>query len=513
MVKFKLAVLLMLSLASCAARADMPLESPAKAGSQSSNAPADRDSQLNQLNAQVLDQFKLGDYDKARNLLGQILAMDPQNPVAWYNMACVESRSGSPDKALGNLDKAVELGYLDFAGMERDEDLQPLRSLAGYKQLIQKKDQAQLRYAQQVRDSLAKQFGSQCRYEIDQDNKLIFATNIDQPTLDELKRALPEHAQGLWTDMFNHRPEQFITVAVPAPDPSAKDDPILGGGYYEHSKHMLIAHQIGMVLFHEFTHAMHAADQDALGQRHPIWILEGFSTFYESSQMVGGHLAPKPNNRLAVLQAYARMKKTIPLRQFLSYDQPRYMRECNVTYPESRYILAYLYDKGLLKKWYDTYTATYDQDSTAGLALEKVCGKKLENIESDWLAWVSRQEPPPSQVQVSKACLGVRTGAAVDGMLVNSVVPGSSADKAGIRPGDLLCSLEGQRTVDSCELVRLISAYEPGQQIAVKIRRGADYQTLTVTLTALPSGQKSTPDKRPVPNPPARAAAPARKAA
>lgn len=500
MLKRLLAVSLLLSLAACVSLAGSPSPDPLAAPGRKADQAEKRDQQLRDLNSQLIDQFKKSDYTQCRKLLDRIISLKPDDATAWYNMACVESRTGQSDKAMANLTKAVDLGYTDFAGMQKDEDLAALRELADFKTLIGKQEQAQLAQAKKIRDELAKQYGSQCVYEVDTANKLIFATNIDKQTLDDLKTSLLAHAQGLWNDMFDHRPTQFVTIVVPAPDPADKNDPILGGGFYEHGKRTLIAHQIGMVLFHEFTHAMHAADQDALGQHHPIWILEGYSTFYETSKLVDGHLVPVPNNRLAVLQAYAARNQTIPWRKFVKYEQPQYMKECNICYPQSRYMLVYLYDKGLFKKWYDTYTSTYDQDPTGVKAWETVFGKKFEDIEQDWLKWVAQQPTPPLRLVANQPYLGVKTGPAVDGMAITSVVPGSGADQCGIKAGDTLCAIDGERTVDSCELVRMISNCNVGQELSVKIRRNGEYQTLKLTLSAMPqSVAGNTPPAKPAP--------------
>ncbi|MHC4718609.1 MAG: hypothetical protein ACYS5V_16690, partial [Planctomycetota bacterium] len=97
----------------------------------------------------------------------------------------------------------------------------------------------------------------------------------------ELREHLTAYAGALWRDLFDNRFEQYVTIILPA-------DGIGGtgagsarvGGYYEHAQHLLLARQMGKVMTHEFTHALHAADQDALGQRHPIWIAEGLATLF-----------------------------------------------------------------------------------------------------------------------------------------------------------------------------------------------------------------------------------------
>jgi len=52
--------------------------------------------------------------------------------------------------------------------------------------------------------------------------------------------------------------------------------------------------------------------------------------------------------------------------------------------------MMFLHDRGLLKAWYDAYTAHYAQDRTGVLAMEQVFGQSLERIERDWKTWVEQ---------------------------------------------------------------------------------------------------------------------------
>jgi tetratricopeptide (TPR) repeat protein len=56
--------------------------------------------------------------------------------VAYYNLACAYARVGQKDKAIEALSRAVDEGFADRAGMEKDEDLAPLRADPRFQQLL-----------------------------------------------------------------------------------------------------------------------------------------------------------------------------------------------------------------------------------------------------------------------------------------------------------------------------------------------------------------------------------------
>jgi S1-C subfamily serine protease len=68
------------------------------------------------------------------------------------------------------------------------------------------------------------------------------------------------------------------------------------------------------------------------------------------------------------------------------------------------------------------------------------------------------------------------------GVLVLGVEPGSPADRAGVREGDLLVAFKGQVVADLDDLQRLLTAQEIGQPAAVTVIR----RTLQLTLKVIP---------------------------
>ena len=61
------------------------------------------------------------------------------------------------------------------------------------------------------------------------------------------------------------------------------------------------------------------------------------------------------------------------------------------------------------------------------------------------------------------------------------VVPGKPADRAGLKSGDILVSLDGTAVESVDEVHRLLGASSIGRPMACKVLRGAALVELTVT--------------------------------
>ncbi len=74
------------------------------------------------------------------------------------------------------------------------------------------------------------------------------------------------------------------------------------------------------------------------------------------------------------------------------------------------------------------------------------------------------------------------------GAVVMSVVPNSGAANGGIKQGDIIISINGTTISSAQDVTSVISALHPGDNIKVKIVRGAQTLTKTVTLGTAPKG-------------------------
>jgi serine protease Do len=76
------------------------------------------------------------------------------------------------------------------------------------------------------------------------------------------------------------------------------------------------------------------------------------------------------------------------------------------------------------------------------------------------------------------AFLGVAPREDGDDARIGQVIPGSGADKAGIRPGDVILSFDGEKVLEYADLTALIRKRKPGDRVEIELRRGE--KTLTV---------------------------------
>jgi tetratricopeptide (TPR) repeat protein len=451
---------------------------------------------------QSLELFRQKKFDQVEKVLAEALALEPENPTNLYNMACVKAVIGQSDAALDYLEKAAEAGFTDFRHIARDQDLVSLRELARYRGLLGRKDEIQRRVADRAVAAFRKRFGEKYLYEVDAQSKLIFATNTDQETLEVLKKRLLAQAHAMWEQALDHKPDYYITVVLPSLEDYRKMAAPGVAGFYNHGGRILISQSMGRVMAHEFTHALHHGDSSALGQAHPIWLIEGLAVLYESAAFEGQRLVPRDNFRLAPLQAASKRKALIPLENLLKMDQRAFLGQAMLAYGQSGSLLQYLHEKDLLRPFYIRYKADYEKDRSGRLAMEAVTGMKLPELEQAWNKWMVARTPPPSSTGPDGVYLGLRFGQGNDGLRVDEVVAGGAGDKAGVEVGDVVVGVNEEEVRDSSQLMPLLQKHKPGDKITLRVRREDEYLEVPVVLGKRPAtttAATTKPATRPVP--------------
>jgi serine/threonine protein kinase/Tfp pilus assembly protein PilF len=79
----------------------------------------------------------LGENDKALEYAERSLAIDPEDPMLLYNVACTYANVGKPDDALSCLERAVDKGFGHKEWIEHDSDLDSIREHPRFKAIAQ----------------------------------------------------------------------------------------------------------------------------------------------------------------------------------------------------------------------------------------------------------------------------------------------------------------------------------------------------------------------------------------
>ncbi|HLF22310.1 MAG TPA: PDZ domain-containing protein, partial [Burkholderiales bacterium] len=74
----------------------------------------------------------------------------------------------------------------------------------------------------------------------------------------------------------------------------------------------------------------------------------------------------------------------------------------------------------------------------------------------------------------------------VGGALISQVLDGSPADKAGVKPGDILVAVNGTGVKDSASVLNLIAGLRPGVQSTLSVIRDRGRSELQVMIGRRP---------------------------
>lgn len=79
-----------------------------------------------------------GRFTEGLNVDERLAQLEPQNPVVFYNLACSYSLTDQFDRAAEALEKAIQLGYEDFAWLAKDPDLKKFRKQPAFNDILKK---------------------------------------------------------------------------------------------------------------------------------------------------------------------------------------------------------------------------------------------------------------------------------------------------------------------------------------------------------------------------------------
>src|SRR3546814_2986091 len=88
------------------------------------------------------------------------------------------------------------------------------------------------------------------------------------------------------------------------------------------------------------------------------------------------------------------------------------------------------------------------------------------------------------------------------GALINGVTPGSAGEKAGLRIGDVIRSIDGIDVQQSSDLPPIVGAKAPGTEVELGILRDGKSRTIRVTLGELDPSLLPGASQQPMPRGP-----------
>jgi len=119
--------------------------------------------------------------------------------------------------------------------------------------------------------------------------------------------------------------------------------------------------------------------------------------------------------------------------------------------------------------------------TTAKQVMEQLIASGM--VTRGWVG-VELQEITPELADSFK--LGTTTG-----VLVAGVQRGSPADRAGVKPGDIVTMVEGKQAKDPDSMRNLIVALTPGKQATLKLKRGQNDLELQVKVGKRPGAKRA----------------------
>jgi hypothetical protein len=142
----------------------------------------------------------------------------------------------------------------------------------------------------------------------------------------------------------------------------------------------------GGTLVHEIVHPYIEANFPDC----PPWFNEGLGSLYEQSAERNGRIVGLTNWRLAGLKRAIRERRTLPFRALMEKSVDEfYGDETGLHYAESRYLLYYLQEQGLLQRYYTEFLKNRASDPAGVRTLSNVLSEKdLPAFQKRWESYV-----------------------------------------------------------------------------------------------------------------------------
>jgi hypothetical protein len=307
----------------------------------------------------------------------------------------------------------------------------------------------------------------------DEKRRVRFVYAVDPQMFRAVRHRLIGLHAAVSEELFSEPPTQTFTVILPTLNDYRRLAPTTRAtGFYHPRSRVLLSISVSTVIFHEYIHALHHADQEAAGQKHPIWLTEGLAMLYQSAEVKNAKVRVEVGQDLRLLHKAMEADRLTPLADLLTLTPRAFLSKAGVHYSQVHYLTLYLHRKGKLRDVYDAYKSSYRRDPTGRRALAETLGDRLAAIEKDWLAWAGELEPPWRPAEAGEAWLGIRMKPHKQGVRVDGLLRRSPARRAKVlKVGDVILSIAGLPTADAAALTEAVTACQPGQVVTIEVLR------------------------------------------
>lgn len=471
------------------------------------------DREKSRLESAIIAAFDRREFSKAETLLRELIPLDHENFVPWYNLACSLSMQGKLDEACRMLQQAIARGFADLRQMNTDQHLAPLREHDEFKAIVRRFDEVVRKRADRLIENASKTFrvgekGSPYTLVRDDALNLVYVSAFDAKLFDQARTDALK-LERWWRAIAGDLPKRADNTAAQPPvlvilptraDYIAWAQKRFGerfdrvGGEYSHGERRLVSMDLGSSWRHEFWHVLHWRDMDARGdgggQRHPLWVMEGLCSLVEDCDTgPKGEMIVRPNWRTNIARRLARAGNLMPWEVFMGLDQKRFMTGTpSAMYAQARAMFMFLAEREKLSSWYGHYVANFTEDQSGRVAMENAFATTIKQVEKDYRAWLKSIPEAPSELGRGAANLpfdvglGSGDGPTVDVDLIAAFAGNKPVPTGGMRTGDVITALNDEPVRDVNDLMRVLTTCQAGQSVKIDYRRSSKHATTMVTL-------------------------------
>lgn len=158
-------------------------------------------------------------------------------------------------------------------------------------------------------------------------------------------------------------------------------------GFYKITKNAIVIRYVNWKgsISHEITHSLIQHDFPDI----PSWLNEGLASLHEKCIYKDGDMIGDFNWRIVSLRRAFREDTYTGLRTLMeTNDEELYGKRTSFYYAQSRYLLMYLQQNGLLKDYYKLFRETYDDDPKGIAQLEKSTHNSLKKIDKELVDYI-----------------------------------------------------------------------------------------------------------------------------